>query len=224
MGSGDRNGQTMQDPLWCAPGVHLARVHEDIVILDLATDQYNCLLDAAAVIEVGADGALHVSGDGVSSDLMDAGVATAQPDPRMRQAPLPARRDLPLDAEASTLEIVSAGLDLAVATMKFRGRSLAELVAARPRVGASTSVLDPDGLSRWVGAARKARPWIPFEGECLQRSFQLRHVLARRGIRADWVFGVRTWPFAAHCWLQIDDLVVGDRLERVSLYTPILKA
>ena len=129
-----------------------------------------------------------------------------------------------LDAEASRVETLSAGFDLAVATLKFRGRSLAELVAAKPLVGEGSSPVEPVRLVRWVGAARQARPWIPFEGECLQRSFLLRHVLARRGIAADWIFGVRTWPFAAHCWLQIDDLVVGDRLERVALYTPILKA
>ena len=44
------------------------------------------------------------------------------------------------------------------------------------------------------------------------------------GIATQWLFGVRTWPFAAHCWLQIGNLVVGDRLERVRFYTPILAA
>jgi len=75
-----------------------------------------------------------------------------------------------------------------------------------------------------VGAARIVRPWVPSEGECLQRAFQLRRLLARRGIAVDWVFGVRTWPFGAHCWLQSGDMLVGDRLERVGRYTPIMRA
>ena len=39
---------------------------------------------------------------------------------------------------------------------------------------------------------------------------------------AVWVFGVRTWPFSAHCWLQIGDAVLDDDPERVGIYPPIL--
>jgi hypothetical protein len=83
--------------------------------------------------------------------------------------------------------------------------------------------LGENDLHALLAAARRARPWLPFEGECLQRTFLLRYFLARSGVATDWVFGVRTWPFSAHCWLQIGDLVVGDRLERVQRFTPIMK-
>jgi hypothetical protein len=38
------------------------------------------------------------------------------------------------------------------------------------------------------------------------------------------VFGVRTWPFHAHCWLQCDDVVLDDQADRVAAYAPILVA
>ena len=47
-------------------------------------------------------------------------------------------------------------------------------------------------------------------------------MLRRAGQNAAWVFGVRTWPFSAHCWLQIGDAVLDDDPERVSRYTPIM--
>ena len=65
-------------------------------------------------------------------------------------------------------------------------------------------------------------PWLPFQGQCLHRAFMLRRLLARRGLSVHWVFGVRTWPFMAHCWLQAGDTLVADDLDRVLGFTPIL--
>jgi hypothetical protein len=36
------------------------------------------------------------------------------------------------------------------------------------------------------------------------------------------VFGVRTWPFHAHCWLQVEDVVLDDHHERIGAYTPLM--
>ncbi len=118
------------------------------------------------------------------------------------------------------LQVVAA---LAIATPGFRGRSLEALIAV-DAPGPDAAPADETDLDRLVSAVRSARPFVPFEGECLQRSFELRRLLAARGIASDWIFGVRTWPFAAHCWIQIGDLVIGDRLERVRFFTPILAA
>jgi hypothetical protein len=58
--------------------------------------------------------------------------------------------------------------------------------------------------------------------ECLYDSLALIEFLARNGIYADWVFGVQTRPFAAHCWVQQGDTVFNDTVEHVSGYTPIM--
>ena len=47
--------------------------------------------------------------------------------------------------------------------------------------------------------------------------------LWRRGIDADLYFGVRLDPFAAHCWLQHDDLLLTDPMNFVADYTPVFK-
>jgi len=58
--------------------------------------------------------------------------------------------------------------------------------------------------------------------ECLYDSLALLEFLARDDLYPDWVFGVQTRPFAAHCWVQQDDVVLNDTVEHVSGYTPIM--
>ena len=210
--------------LWCAPGVFLAAVHEDVVVLDLEADRYNCLLDASQILSCQSDGSLRVSNQSVAEDLQRVGIADGASPPQRRWAIQSARRELSQSARSSIGDVVGAALALSLASVRFRGRSLSELVGGERRQTPSSRDIDELRLTRLVSAMRIARPWIPIEGECLKRSFQLKRFLAGRGIATDWIFGVRTWPFAAHCWLQIGDLVVGDRLDRVSLYTPIMAA
>ncbi len=62
------------------------------------------------------------------------------------------------------------------------------------------------------------------KNECLFDSLALLNLLARHGLYPDWVFGVQARPFAAHCWVQLDDIVFNDTIEHVSGYTPIMVA
>jgi hypothetical protein len=38
------------------------------------------------------------------------------------------------------------------------------------------------------------------------------------------VFGVRLDPFAAHCWLQTDRLLLTDAADALGVFTPVLCA
>jgi transglutaminase superfamily protein len=50
---------------------------------------------------------------------------------------------------------------------------------------------------------------LPFDGRCLIRSLVLTRMLARRGIEATLVLGVRAKPeFAAHAWLERDGIAI----------------
>lgn len=207
--------------LWSAPTVFMTPVHEDIVVLDVRTDRYECLVDAAAWLKPAADGSLAVPDEGVARQLMDAGLASDRPPPS-RHALIPARRALAAPTPASRWDVLRAGLVLAAATATFRSLSLDALVRSPGRAPSSPARHDDRRLAELVGAAQAAAPFVPFEGECLQRAHLLRRLLWREGFRPQWIFGVRTWPFGAHCWLQIDDLVVGDTLDRVRFYTPIM--
>jgi len=218
----DRKTPETDRVLWCASGVHLVVIDGDLVVLDLLADQYQCLLDAAGLCFPQPDGSVAVTDNVTAHVLEEAGIASRQAAERPRQAITPALRELALDPNPPKIEILHALGVWAIASIIFRKKSLANLVDRHSTLRSRTTETDEVRLGQIAGAARLARPWIPFEGECLKRSFQLRCLLATRGIACDWVFGVRTWPFAAHCWLQIGDLVVGDRLERIRLYTPIM--
>lgn len=210
--------------LWCAAGVFLVPVGEDVVVLDMNADQYHCLLDGADWMVFGEGGSITVPDESAANLLLEAGVAVGERPRSPPRTPQPARRQLATASTPSRGSILRAGLSLAAATISFRGKSLRQLVQTCPPTSspAPHTLHDARTLIDSVTAVQAALPWIPFEGECLQRAFQIRRVLARRGIRPDWVFGVRTWPFAAHCWLQIDDLVIADTLDRVNRYTPIM--
>ena len=137
------------------------------------------------------------------------------------RTPVTPRGELTADEYPGRIACLDTAIRTLAATAAFRGQSLAQLVdAAEPRSSRPTP-FDCRRISARVSAYRTVLPFIPFEGLCLQRAYQLRRVLASDGQRVDWVFGVKTWPFFAHCWLQIDDLVIGDRFDRVRSFTPI---
>lgn len=59
--------------------------------------------------------------------------------------------------------------------------------------------------------------------QCRFRSLLLLRFLACYGVPADWVFGVRASPFAAHCWLECGQLVLNDDPENTRQYRIILR-
>jgi hypothetical protein len=88
--------------------------------------------------------------------------------------------------------------------------------AVRPAPGApKASVLEA------THDFRRARLYVPVETSCLLDSLSLVMFLARRGLYANLVFAVTTDPFAAHCWAQVDDLVLNDSVGNAQSYTPI---
>jgi hypothetical protein len=74
-----------------------------------------------------------------------------------------------------------------------------------------------------VAFFRARRPWYPRDYLCLFDSLALLEFLATQGLFADWVFGVRAEPFAAHCWVQRDEVVLNDSVERVGGFVPIMR-
>jgi hypothetical protein len=66
-----------------------------------------------------------------------------------------------------------------------------------------------------------ARRFVPIPRNCLTDSITLLHWLARNGERATLVFGVKLDPFAAHCWVQTDGILLNDHAEHVERFTPV---
>lgn len=208
--------------LWPHDHIFLATIEEDVIILDVEQDAYACFPDGGLAIQISSDGSLMVKDVELAEELRAAGIATTSPPSSSRKSIVPAATALQSAVSPSRLGVVLAALDIANAGRAFGGQTLQQLVKRAAIHTPEPSRGSPTEIARHLGDFTTALPWIPFEGECLKRSFQLRHLLARRGVASDWVFGVRTWPFGAHCWLQIEETVVGDTLARVSNYTPIM--
>ncbi|MCW3835023.1 lasso peptide biosynthesis B2 protein [Sphingomonas canadensis] len=58
--------------------------------------------------------------------------------------------------------------------------------------------------------------------KCLWRSLAIAHHLLDRRLSPDLVLGVHLRPFKAHCWVQLGDTLVNDRIETVRAFAPIL--
>lgn len=202
-------------------GVHLAWVDEDIVVLDLRTDAYILITGASALLQPVRNGGGVCGAAAVVDDLVTAGLAARTN--RLWRTPLtPAVSDIRLPGDAPPLAALSALAHALAATAAFKGQNLAALVETARRRRSLARRQDLAEAVRQAGAFEAVRPWVPFEGDCLQRSWMLHDRLCKRGVDAAWVFGVRTWPFFAHCWVQVRDVVVGDTLNRVGGFTPIM--
>jgi len=94
----------------------------------------------------------------------------------------------------------------------------------RARKGRHSSAVRPNtNIVELVRVFRFLTPWLyAAKDHCLFDSMVLVEFLASYSVFPTWVIGVRTRPFAAHSWLQMDSLVLNERLEIAELYVPII--
>ena len=211
---------------WLSARTHLATVGPDLVVLDVRANAYFCLPNAAAAIHIQGD-AITLSDPGLLASFQDEGFVAKRAAPRRPDPPPPRPiRDLgQAVAEAVRPGDVVAMLGAAWTMIgHYHLRSFDHLLdhAAWGRKATLQSEPQSLELARIVAVFDRLLPWVPFQGVCLYRSFMLLNVLRARGFGARWVFGVHTWPFQAHCWLQVGDTVLDDTADRVAAFEPIL--
>lgn len=123
------------------------------------------------------------------------------------------RQELPLVTEAA--------FRLALAKLMLRGLPFREVAHHLTREPApQTSSQSPDRICWAILAAARRLPW---KSVCFDQAIAAQHMLGRRGIRADLVYGVRKQGagFDAHVWVRLADghLLVG--AEEAPNFTPI---
>lgn len=203
------------------PLVSVAAIDDDLVVLDLRSDAYFCLPDLALHLVETADGRWAPSSDAVAEGLLQTGLFQREPAcPRFSPPPPSRSSRTAIDLGSGLVSKASLLKSIATETWRVNGRSVRELIARSPSLPlrleeGDAAMAEAQLFDRWC-------VWIPGQGQCLYRAYLLRAHLASMGHGATWVFGVRTWPFSAHCWLQIGDILLDDDLDRVGLYTPIL--
>lgn len=215
----------MQATGWyLSPQTHLAFVGPDLVVLDVVENGYFCLPQAKDAMRQCGDGRLDFEATEIAEQFAAAGLITRAPaEPR---APLPARptADLQTMVGPPLRQGDRAAMAWAFTHMlrHYYGRPFIHLVTQARRGSRDLADSTPSpAVAQRAAAFAHLLPWTPFQGECLYRSFMLLRFLRRAGHDARWVFGVQTWPFQAHCWLQVGDTVLDDAADRVAPFTPI---
>lgn len=231
--------------------VSFCEVGESLVFLDLRQDRYRLIEGhgAAAIRSLYARSpevseqfapysARKASEDHVLSQLEGTGLIAIGGDPGRSVKPFVKTRakgsiavDLSrppkpprIDAFASVFQAVlrahllrrSRGFEAAVDRIR-RGKAR---FAVRK---ANNSSCSKDQVVEYIKRYYSSRPFLyTWKDQCFFEALALSLYLQAKHRPVDWVFGVKIDPFAAHCWLESDGLVVNDTAERVSDYTPIL--
>ena len=209
--------------LWLSPQVHAVTIASDIVFLDVASDAYLCLADAARYLQLGADGSIDIDPPQAAKDLTDAGLLAPERPTGSRRAIPPIQRGREYGGAPLSLSAMRIANNAnAIAAKAIAQLPLGDILALAGGVSDSVLTAPSSAVVREANRFARMAPWLPRDGLCLMRSLQQRLYLARHGLSAAWVFGVRTWPFEAHCWLQVGDVVLDDTPEHAGAYTPIL--
>lgn len=107
----------------------------------------------------------------------------------------------------------------------FRWRTLAKTVWHVTRRRRAAAVFRVDvGHESLMQRFAASRSRFGKTDACLPNSLALLDFLAIHGLYPKLVFGVSMRPFQAHCWVQHEATILGDTLERVSQFTPIMVA
>lgn len=204
------------------PDVHAAAIDDDLALLDIAGDAYLCLPGAASILTGGRR--TPIAPGPLADTLIAAGLLAPDPPPEIDSPPPAPLRSIihgPAVRGPGPRALIAAAGVVADIRRARAGQGLAPYL----RVAEARTALSRDPEAT-LAAARlfwSMGPWLPLEGECLLRSAMLVSFLRRSGLAADWVFGVRLWPFNAHCWVQAGEVCLNDDVERLWAYTPIFR-
>lgn len=201
-----------------ASTVHAVRVGDDLILLDLKTDDY--LLIAGCPDAVVDGDVLHGSIDLLLDLSANELLLGGAPTPRRTAPARPPQQALP-EADPSRPTLRDVASFAAIWARAARRRPTLQTLAREfgDRGGSRDNLA---AVTARVEVFRTLLPLAPSVGACLFQAELLLRFLNTAGLDADWVFGVRTFPFLAHCWLQIGDHCVSQGPETLTIYRPIM--
>jgi hypothetical protein len=202
--------------------VYLAIADGDVVLLDATNDRYACIAACdAGSIRAGAANQRWEAGE-MELELLSSGYFTRA---TAVSRPAPARPPMPV-ADLHSLGLGPSPISKADVTDALISGvvSAARLLTQRPSRWITSPPIPGKGSDASIAETRRfveARLFVPRLSRCLPNSLALLHFLRRRNCSGQLVFGVRTHPFEAHCWVQTGTTVLNDTLDHVLWYTPI---
>jgi hypothetical protein len=114
----------------------------------------------------------------------------------------------------------------AATTLKWRGlaSAVSHMTHGQNSDREASRTEDREALSQLISAFALLRPFFfASRNRCLLTALALSKFLVNYAIRPQCVIGVHARPFSAHCWLEHEQWVLNDTVERVRRYTPILR-
>lgn len=212
-----------------SPGVAFCRFDNGAIVLDVAADRYwQTSSRLAATLEWLAGRVAIAAAPADLERLAALGLVTTGDDRAGQPHPvtvLPAVRTSLAEAAPEVRRVPRLGVHLAyyavAARLAVRYRRLGALIAnvESRRHRQPMSAID---ITTVAAAYRRYRRLLPLEAKCLPNSLAFLALASRYGHYPRLVFGVTTGPFAAHCWVQSDDVVLNDAIDHVTLFRPIL--
>ena len=235
-------------PYLLAPHVYPCVSGQHVILMDLERDKYVAVMPAQRLAPwvrgwpVGeppaADSPSNADGnaDALVSQLLAHGMLVTDPHLGKPAVPVSTTRpqrslvefDLDARPKTSAVQLWRFGGSCLQAQLSLKLRpiqSIVEAIRARKvrREGGAPSAADPVRLRSLVTSFARLRPlFYTLRSACLLDSLTLLHFLGAEGIHPDWVFGVKTEPFDAHCWVQHGEVLLNDIPDRVRQYSPIL--
>ncbi|WP_374346564.1 lasso peptide biosynthesis B2 protein [Phenylobacterium sp.] len=211
-----------------APDVHGAVDSGNLVLLDVAADAYFCLPGAGSALAPGPVGnEVGRLPEDLLHELAQARLIRQTSEDEPQASPVFSPNSDCFAAAPAAFNwrdgAAFAKAYVGLAPRFYRrpfDQVLAHARARRLRLGTTGAT---EGVVARAKLFNAMMPWSPVQGACLLQAAWMLEFLAGAGLTADWVFGVRTWPFSAHCWVQAGEVVLNDTLERVAPYRVILR-
>lgn len=206
-----------------SPHVRACRDGAYIVFLDLRRDRYWSVPAQTAPAIVGFLEAERTQGSGAR--LIEMGLiepASAGWAPHEARAAAPEGKLLPAGDLAPSLSDSSLCATACWLTARTLARRKLDLTLARLAELKSRAVKPKADAQHLIGVFEEFRPWFPRRRVCLFDALALFRFMVMRGLKPDIVFGVRTAPFAAHCWVEWQGMLAGDSSDHCASFTPIV--
>lgn len=127
---------------------------------------------------------------------------------------------LPVHGGADGADLLRCALALRWARRMLKMQSIQAVLGSVLRVrsaDAPTEARLVDRASRFLAARR----YLPVKPNCLVDSLALMRFLGPLAVGTTLMFGVKLEPFAAHCWVQFESLLLNDRSDYVERFVPV---
>ncbi|MBO9375573.1 lasso peptide biosynthesis B2 protein [Sphingomonas histidinilytica] len=203
-----------------------------VIFLDVLADRYFCLprRSDAAFQALSRGSALTGSDRDALRPLIENGLirGSLEVDQPLPVTSIP-RPDVALnsigDGRPTKSMIAQAIYAQAMSTVSLRVRSFSQIVESLRTRKKNGQALKRERRAAYIdikSTFTRTTLLFPPADRCLARSLAFLSVCHAYRLYPTIVFGVRTNPFAAHCWVQSEDHILQDDAAEAPLFTPIM--